>query len=254
MNAYGLLPGHPSLVGQDMGGREGLLESQAAAQAGLLSGQPGSIFHSLMSGRGLDTLAGMPAFGGAGLLEFSPSNNNRLAALARYSSVGAGRTPDIPTSHHHDLTTSLQRMARGGGHQQFNRSHQQLDAMLFPQNFFAAAPTTRADQGMFNAERRRSLMAQRVTGIESLDAAIQPSSRLLGLVEEFQTPRGASNDTPLRTNMRYSTGGAGRFDLLQEASRKSPIIPKAKKEEIRRKRATKRKIRGGSEDDDDSDS
>jgi hypothetical protein len=277
MNPFGL-PGrkYPSLVGRDMGSLQSLLESQAAAQAGLLlSGQQAAIFHSLMGGGrgGLDTFSSMTALGGAGLLlePSSPSNHNNLAGagapLPGYASaVGAGgRAPDILTSHHADIATSLQRMARGGEQHQFNRSQQQLDAAmrLFPQNGLTATPIAAADQLMRNAARvqleRHSRMAQRATGIGSLDAAIRPSSRLLGL-EDVQMSgggggRASSYDTLLRANMRDSSGGGGGADrldhLLQEGSSgKPPRISKAK-EEIRKR--AKRKIRGGEDEEQDED-
>jgi hypothetical protein len=147
------------------------LKSQAAAQTGLLlSGQQGSIFRSLLGARGIDTFSSMAALGGATLLEPFPRSNHPAALAAGYSSVGASPrgTFDISTSHHDDMATSLQRMAaRGGGQQQSNRSQQQLDAMLFPHNFLAVAPTAAA-QVMCNAarvqqQRRASLMAQRAT-------------------------------------------------------------------------------------------
>ena len=206
MNPFGLPGQHPPpkpLGGQDDIGslQQSLLESQAAAQSGrLLSGQQGSMFHSLMGGRGLDTFSSMTALGGAGLLKpcSPPPPSNNHPALARYSSVGAGRTPDTSTSRHDDLATSLQRMSRGGGQQQLNRSQQQLAenaiSMLFSQNFSAAAPTA-TDQLMLNAARvqqdRRSLMAQRAIGIGigSLGTAIRPSSRILGQ-EDAQMPGG----------------------------------------------------------------
>jgi hypothetical protein len=264
INPVGLPPGSPtSLFGQDIGtSLQTLLESQAAAQTGLLlSDQQGSIFHSLLGARGIDTFSSMTALGGAALLEPFPSSNHPDALAAGYSSVGAGPrgTSDIPTSHHDDMATSLQRMAaRGGGQQQSNRSQQQqqLDAMLFPHNFLAAAPTA-ADQLMRNAarvqqERRASFMAQRATGgIGSLDAAIRPSSRL-HLLGDAQLPMSgeASHDTLLWANMRdissaAAAGGAGRLG-------KPPRISKAKEE--RRKRRAKRMIDGSEDEEDDSDS
>ena len=267
MNPFGLPGQHPPpkpLGGQDDIGslQQSLLESQAAAQSGrLLSGQQGSMFHSLMGGRGLDTFSSMTALGGAGLLKpCSPPPSNNHPALARYSSVGAGRTPDTSTSRHDDLATSLQRMSRGGGQQQLNRSQQQLAenaiSMLFSQNFSAAAPTA-TDQLMLNAARvqqdRRSLMAQRAIGIGigSLGTAIRPSSRILGQ-EDAQMPGGgrdSSYDTFLRANMRDSSGGTGKLGLLQEGSGKPPRIAKAK--EAMRKRAKRKIIRGSSEDEED---
>jgi hypothetical protein len=228
--------------------QQSLLESQAAAAHTdlLLSGQQGSIFHSLVGGRGLDSFSGMTALGGAGLLDPSPSNNNHPARLAGYSSVGAGRMPDISASRHDDIATSLQRMARG--QQQFDRSRpEQLDAiMLFPQNFLGAAPTA-ADQLMLNTaarvqQERSSLMAQRATGIGSLDTAtIRPSSRFLVL-----------DDTLLRANVRDSNGGVSRLDRLQqEGSEKLPRTSKAAKEVIRKR--ARRKIRGSEDEASDSD-